>query len=109
MPSKTLILDPLTLKGRELLRYSDRLDGIVGEWDYRHTALDDEHQIADLSSGPALVPPLENAEEFDGADVVVVASDGWSSRHDHLLDYLDDHPETGVIDPLPGRVAEAVA
>jgi hypothetical protein len=98
VPSKTLILDPLTLKGRELLSCSDRLDGIVGEWDYRHTALDDEHQIADLSSGPALVPPLENAEEFDGADVVVVASDGWSSRHDHLLDYLDDHPETALLD-----------
>jgi hypothetical protein len=98
VPSKTLILDPLTLKGREFLSCSDRLDGIVGEWDYRHTDLDEEHQITDLASGPALVPPLENAGDLDGADVVVVASDGWSSRHDHLLDYLDNHPETALLD-----------
>lgn len=98
MPSKTLILDPLTLKGRELLGCSDRLDGIVGEWDYRHTDLDDEHQIADLRTGPVLVPPLEGVDDLEGADVVVVASDGWSSRHDHLLDYLDDFPATALLD-----------
>ena len=98
MPSKTLILDPLTLKGRELLSCGDRLDGIVGEWDYRHTDLDEEHQIADLTSGPALVPPVESADDLEGADVVVVASDGWSSRHDHLLDYLGNHPDAALVD-----------
>ncbi len=98
MPSKTLILDPLTLRGRELLLCSDQLDGIVGEWDFRHTDLDEEHQIADMSQGPALVPPLEGLEDFEGADVIVIASDGWSSRHEHLLTYLDNNPETILLD-----------
>jgi hypothetical protein len=101
VPSKTLILDPLTLKGRELLGCSDRLEGIVGEWDFRHTDLDEEHQIADMSAGPALVPPLDDPDDLVGADVIVVASDGWSSRHDHLLAYLDDHPETALLDLNP--------
>lgn len=98
MPSNTLILDPLTLRGRELLGSSDRLDGIVGEWSFHHTDLDEEHQVADLAAGPALVPPLDSPEDIAGADVVIVASDGWSSRHDHLLEFLDDHPDTALID-----------
>lgn len=98
MPSKTLILDPLTLRGRELLNCSQQLDGIVGEWDFRHTDLDEEHQIADMVEGPALVPPLEGLDDFAGADVIVVASDGWSSRHEHLIAHLDDHPETVLLD-----------
>jgi len=98
VPSKTLILDPLTLRGRELLLCSDRLDGIVGEWDFRHTDLDEEHQIADMSAGPALVPPLEGLDDFVGADVIIVASDGWSSRHEHLLAHLDNNSDTILLD-----------
>jgi hypothetical protein len=98
VPSKTLILDPLTLRGRALLLLSDQLDGIVGEWDFRHTDLDEEHQIADMIAGPALVPPLQGCDDFVGADVIVVASDGWSSRHEHLLAHLDDNPETILLD-----------
>jgi len=77
---------------------SDRLDGVVGEWDFRHTDLDEEHQIADMIQGPALVPPVEGPDDFIGADVIVIASDGWSSRHEHLLAYLDDNPETILLD-----------
>ena len=98
MSSTTLILDPLTLEGRELMRCSDRLEGTVGEWDFRHTDLDEEHQIADMIAGPALVPPLDGPEDLENADVIVVASDGWSSRHEHLLTYLDDHPEIALVD-----------
>ncbi len=103
MPSKTLILDPLTLRGREFLRCSEPLDGIVGEWDFRHTDLDDEHQIADMTEGPALVPPLEGPDDFAGPDVIVVASDGWSSRHEHLIAYLDNNPETILLDLTGSR------
>ena len=98
MPSTMLVLDPLTLKGRELLSCSDRLEGITGDWDFRHTDLDEEHQIADLSAGPALVPPLEGANDLDGAELIIVASDGWSSRHEHLLAHLDSHPDTLLVD-----------
>ncbi len=98
MSSKILILDPLTLRGRELLRSSKQLGGTVGEWDFRHTDLDEEHQIADMIEGPALVPPVEGPDDFIGADAIVIASDGWSSRHEHLLAYLDNNPETILLD-----------
>jgi hypothetical protein len=98
VPSKTLILDPLTLRGRELLTHSKRLDVVIGGWDFRHTDVDEEHQIADMSAGPALVPALDGPDDFLGADVIVVASDSWSSRHDHLLTYLDDNPESILLD-----------
>lgn len=98
MSSKTLILDPLTLRGREFLSCADRLDSVVGEWDFRHTDVDEEHQIADMTTGPALVPPLVGREDFETVDAVVIASDGWSSRHEHLLDFLDDNPHTALLD-----------
>jgi hypothetical protein len=98
VPSTILILDPLTLKGRELLSCSDRLGETVAEWQFRHTDLDDEHQIADIGSGPVLVPPLEGPDNLVGANVIVVASDGWSSRHEHLRAHLDDHPDTLLLD-----------
>jgi hypothetical protein len=98
MAAKILVLDPLTLLGREFLRYDERLGAIVGEFDFRHTALDEEHEIAELGSGPALAPPLTDPEELDGFDAIVVASDGVSSRHDHLLAFLDDQPGAAVVD-----------
>jgi len=98
MTAKILVLDPLTLIGREFLRCDERLGAIAGEFEFRHTALDDEHQISEIASGPALVPPLDDPEELDGFDAVVVASDAVSSRHDHLLAFLDDHPRAAVVD-----------
>jgi hypothetical protein len=98
MTAKILVLDPLTLIGREFLSHEERLGALVGDFDFRHTALEDEHQITDLDSGPALVPPLTDPDELDGFDAVVVASEGLSSRHDHLLAFLDDQPGAAVID-----------
>jgi len=98
MSTKILVLDPLTLAGKELLGCNQRLASIGGELDFRHTALDDEHQIAEIGSGPALVPPLDAPEDFTDVDVIVVASDGESSRHDHLLAFLDDNPDQAIVD-----------
>jgi hypothetical protein len=98
MTAKILVLDPLTLIGREFLGYDDQLAAIVGDLEFRHTELDEEHQIAELGSGPALVPPLNDPEELCGFDAIVVASDGVSSRHDHLLAFLDDQPGAAVLD-----------
>jgi hypothetical protein len=114
---KLLVLDPLTLLGRELLAFSDRLAHRAPELEFRHTSIDDEHQIADLEVGPALVPPLDGPDELEGFDVIIVASDAQGSRHDHLLDFLKHHPEAGVLDlsrleflheitdPLDGRTS----
>ena len=98
MPTKILVLDPLTLAGKELLGYDQRLASIGGELDFRHTGLDDESQIAEMGSRPALVPPLNAPEDLMDVDVIVVASDGVSSRHDHLLAFLDDNPDQAVVD-----------
>lgn len=98
MPSKILILDPLTLRGRELLGCSNRLEAKVREWVFLHTDLEEEHQIAEIAIGPALAPPLDDPADLAEADVIVVASDGWSSRHDHLLTHLDDNPGVALID-----------
>jgi hypothetical protein len=98
MPANILVLDPLTLLGRELLTCSDRLGAMAASFDYLHTDLDDEHQIAEIGSGPALVPPLDSADQLAECDVVVVASDGVASRHDHMLEALDLRPDLALLD-----------
>jgi hypothetical protein len=98
MPTKILVLDPLTLAGKELLGRDERLANIDGEFEFRHTGLDDESQIANTASGPAMVPPLDAPEDLMDIDVIVVASDGVSSRHDHLLAFLDDNPDQVIVD-----------
>ncbi len=98
MPTPILILDPLTLRGRELLSSLDRLEDRVGDIAFLHTDLDDEHQIADTAVGPALVPPLAGSDDLDGVDTILVASDGWSSRHEHLLAHLDANPDVALVD-----------
>jgi len=96
--TKLLVLDPLTLIGREFLNSGDVLDHMGLELDFRHTDVDPEHQIAELLGGPALVPPLESIEDFDGQDVILVASDNLGSRHDLLIEFLERSPDTAVID-----------
>lgn len=97
-PSRLLVLDPLTLVGREFINSGDLLDRLGVEFDFRHTAVDDEVQIAEISGQPALVPPLDSADDLEGHDVVVVASDCQGSRHDHLIEFLDHNPESMVVD-----------
>jgi len=98
MAPRLLLLDPLTLVGREFLTSGDLLDRLGLHIEFLHTAIDDEHQIAELGSGPALVAPLDSAEDLDGHDVIVVASDHQSSRHDHLIEFLERNPDVPVID-----------
>ncbi len=98
MSPRLLLLDPLTLAGREFLNSGDVLDPLALDIDFRHTAVDDEVQIAELAGGPALVPALDSTGDLEGYDVIVVASDAQGSRHDHLLDFLDRNPDAAVID-----------
>jgi hypothetical protein len=98
LPTPILILDPLTLRGREFLSSLDRLEGRVGDIAFLHTDLDEEHQIADTAAGPALVPPLAEIDDLEGAETILVASDGWSSRHELLLAHLDANPDVALID-----------
>jgi hypothetical protein len=97
-PNTLLILDPLTLAGREFLNSGDVLDRLGLELDFRHTGVDDEHQIAEMRRGPALVPPLVSIDDLEGHDAILVASDSQGSRHDHLIEFLDRNPDALVID-----------
>ena len=98
MISKILIVDPLTLLGRELLRCLEESPDLGFEIEYRHTSPDDEHQIAELAAAPALVAPLEAGEALAGIEVVVIASDAESERTAHLERMLAAHPEVAVVD-----------
>ena len=98
MTAKILVLDPLTLIGREFLGYDKRLGAIVGELEFRHTALDDEHQIAKFGDASALAPPLTSASDLEGSSAVVTLGDRDSDCLDHLEDFLDAAPETVLVD-----------
>ncbi|HSL18851.1 MAG TPA: hypothetical protein VLB51_13170 [Methylomirabilota bacterium] len=98
MISKILIVDPLTLLGRELLRCLEASPDLGFEIEYRHTSPDDELQIAELAAAPALVAPLEADEALAGVDVVVVASDAETDRTARLERMLAAHPEVAVVD-----------
>lgn len=110
MSSKILIVDPLTLIGREFLRCLEEAPDLVVEVDYRHTAADEEHQIAELGAVPALVPPLDDPDELVDRGIVVIASDLETERTGHLENLLIRHPDLRVIDigRLP-RLAELTA
>jgi hypothetical protein len=110
MSSKILIVDPLTLIGREFTRCLEDAIDLTVEVDYRHTSTDDEHQIAELGAKPALVPPLDDPEEIAGLGIVVVTSDTETERTRHLENLLIRHPEATLVDlgRLPG-LAELTA
>lgn len=99
---KILIVDPLTLLGREtlhLLAVDPFLSADVG---YVHTGEDDEHQIAELAGEPALVPPLDAPDQLADAGAVLVASGVATPRLGNLLEFADTNPSTPVV--VMGRV-----
>jgi hypothetical protein len=97
MSRNLLVIDPLTLIGRELLAcLADREAGL--EPSFAHTAVDDEHQIAELAGEAGLVPPLDDLAALDRADVIVVASDQESDRLTALGHWIDEHPGARVVD-----------
>lgn len=98
MASKILIVDPLTLLGREFARCLEEAPDLAVEVEYRHTSEDDEHQIAELGAQPALVPPLDEAGDIAGSGIIVVTSDAESERSRHLEDLLVRHPDVRLVD-----------
>jgi hypothetical protein len=96
--TRIVIVDPLTLIGRELARCIEHSPDLLLDIDYRHTADDDERQIAELGAVPALVPPLEPDDDLDGAGLVVVASDQATTRTGHIETLIARHPEITLVD-----------
>ncbi len=94
---KILIVDPLTLLGREALALFHR--DPTGGWSisYVHTSVNDEHQIAELGGEPALVPALGASSELTGFDAVLVASDAEEPRSSHVAEFLKDNPSAPTV------------
>lgn len=97
MIPKLLLIDPLTLTGRELLTYLGSRDEAI-EIEYAHTSDEDEHEIAELAGQAGLVPPLEDMSELDDAGVIVIASDHTTTRFERLADWIHTHPDARVVD-----------
>lgn len=95
---KLLVIDPLTLMGREVMSVAERRPDLVGEFSYCHTEDDAEHQIAELVGMPALIPQLSGADDFARCSAVLVASDTDTPRLSHLFANMDDDPSLPVVD-----------
>lgn len=98
-----LLIDPLTLRGRELLSCLVDEGYAATDVSYCHTAEDDEHQIAELGGQPGLVPPFDPADP-PSADVVVIASDRDTPRLRQLVEHLEAIPAQPLLD-LSGLAA----
>lgn len=101
---KIQIIDPLTLLGREALQLLGDDPLLAADLAYHHTADDDEHQIAELAGEPALVPPIDDADDLAGADAVLIASGAATVRLGHVSRFCADHPDTPIVvmGRLPG-------
>jgi len=96
--TKLCLIDPLTLKGRELLLLSSDVAGSLLEWTCLHTQSDDEHLIADIQGKASLVPAIEAPEDLAEHSLIVVASDTPSARLEHVSEFVESCPETALID-----------
>jgi len=98
---RMMLVDPLTLPGRELLAYLESA-AAHPTLEYRHTDDDDEHQIAEIGGAPALVPPIEGPDELEGHDVVVIASLDAHDRTDHVVRFLEGGAAGALVVDLGG-------
>lgn len=94
---KILIVDPMTLLGREALSLLQRDRLGTPAVSFVHTAVDDEHDIVELAGEPALVPPLTDTDQLAGFDAVLVASDTETPRGSHVVRFLGEHPSAPVV------------
>ncbi len=94
---KLTLVDPLTLMGREIRDLLPGFPGLVNDLKHVHTAASDEHEVTELAGQPALVPPLESADDLEPGPVVL-ATDTDTPRLEHVAAFLDRFPETLVVD-----------
>ncbi len=98
---RMMLVDPLTLLGRELLAYLESA-AVQPTLEYRHTDSDDEHQITEIGGGPALVPPLDGSDELIGHDVVLIASLDVHDRTEHVVHFLEGGAGGALVVDLGG-------
>ena len=91
------VLDPTSAVGSEVV---ERLVGAFPAARLRlfHTAGAEEHLIAEVAASAALVPPLADPDELEGAAVVIVTTAPAAAVGKPLLAWLRGHPEIVLID-----------
>jgi len=94
---KLLLIDPLTLLGRELETLLPALPDLAEGLRHLHSGTDEEHQIVELGGAPALVPPLNGPEDLEGHLAIVLAAEVDSPKLDHLEAHLALHPDTPLV------------
>jgi aspartate-semialdehyde dehydrogenase len=95
--AKILIVDPLTLVGRELLHLLQSDPEFSPKVSFTHTQADDEHQVAELAGEPSLVAPIAGPENLASADAVLIASADATPRLDQVAEFIADNPAVPVI------------
>ena len=97
-PQFTLtVLDPTSLLGAEV---------VAALWQafpaahrrFFHTTGVEEHLIAEVRGEPALVPPLGDADELDGSDIVVATATPSDAAAIRLVAWLRANPAVVLID-----------
>jgi hypothetical protein len=94
---KLLLIDPLTMLGRELEALLPALPALAEGLRHLHSGTEDEHQIAELGGAPALVPALNGPEDLEGSLAIVLAAEADSPRLDHLEAHLARCPDTPLV------------
>jgi hypothetical protein len=106
-PQFTLtILDPTSLLGTQVA---------IALWQsfpaarrrFLHTTGADEHLIAEVGGEPSIVPPLVDAGELDGAEIVVATATPAPAVAATLVSWLRANPATFLIDCTQPGIAPA--
>jgi hypothetical protein len=100
--TKILIIDPLTLIGRETLELLAADPILAADVGYLHTGMDDEHQIAELAGEPALVPPLDDLNQLSDAGAIVVTSEVTTPRLERIPELASSRPDIPIV--IAGRL-----
>jgi aspartate-semialdehyde dehydrogenase len=91
------VLDPTSTVGRDVI---ERLAGAFPAARRRlfHTSASEEHLISEVAGAAELVPPLVEADELEGAAVVINTVPPSPAVARSLLAWLRGHPEVVLID-----------
>ncbi|NOZ95538.1 MAG: hypothetical protein GXP47_12505 [Acidobacteria bacterium] len=106
--TKIALIDPTSLVGKELARLLPTWPGLSPTVDSFHTGTEEEHRVAEVGGGAALVAPLDDPMVLAGYDGVLTAGREATPRMTALAEALDELPqELPVVDAARAPVLRA--
>ncbi len=93
-----ILLEPLSLLGRELLQVMEERDLVPDRVRFFHLGESEEHQVAELRGAAELVPPFSGEELPSGDAVLVIAGTPSPGRREALERVLADDDSIAVLD-----------